>query len=297
MARVPSNGIELEVEVHGEGPPVVLVMGIGAQMILWPEGLVDALVAHGLQVIRFDNRDIGRSTWLDHLGVPSIAGMTTRAMMGMKVSAPYTLWDMALDTVGLLDGLGLHRAHVVGASMGGMIAQCMAIRHADRVQSLTSIMSTTGSRRHFRPQPRAMAALLGTRPTTRDEAQETFLRFTRAMAGTGFPVDEDAVRALAGRTWDRGNHPEGFMRQWAAILASGSRRRLLEQVALPTLVIHGSDDPLLIPEGGRATARAVPGARLEIIEGMGHSLPEGVWQRVADSVARHIHAAAGRSRT
>ena len=268
-------------------------MGIGAQMILWPDGLIDELVARGLQVIRFDNRDIGRSTWLDHLGVPSISGMTTRAMMGMKVKAAYTLWDMALDTVGLLDALELPRAHIVGASMGGMIAQCMAIRHPERVESLVSIMSTTGSRRHFRPQPRAIGALLGKRPTTRPEALETFVSFSRAMAGNGFPVDEALARDIASRCWDRGNHPDGFIRQWAAILASGSRRRLLEQVTAPTLVIHGSDDPLLIPDGGTATAHAVPGARMEIIEGMGHSLPRGVWPGIADLVAGHVHSTQG----
>lgn len=288
MARIATNGIELAYEDRGEGPPVLLIMGIGAQMILWPDGFVDALLARGLRVIRFDNRDVGESTWLDHLGVPSVSGMTAKAMMGLKVRAPYTLWDMALDTVGLLDGLGLPRAHVVGASMGGMIAQCLAIRHADRVQSLTSIMSTTGSRRHFRPQPRAVSALLGTRPATREGAMDYFVGFTRAMAGTGYPVDEAAARELAGRAFDRGNHPQGFLRQWAAILASGSRRRMLEDVRTPSLVIHGSDDPLLIPEGGRATARAIPGARLDMIEGMGHSLPAGVWPRIADGIARHV---------
>lgn len=292
MARIKTNGIELEVEDRGgDGPPVLLIMGIGAQMILWPDGFVDELTDRGLRVIRFDNRDVGRSTWLDHLGVPSVSGMTAKAMMGMKVRAPYTLWDMALDTVGLMDGLGLERAHIVGASMGGMIAQCMAIRHADRVQSLTSIMSTTGSRRHFRPQAKAVSALLGTRPATRAGAQDYFVNFAKAMAGSGYPVDEAAARDIAGQAWDRGNHPAGFQRQWAAILASGSRRRLLEEVRAPTLVVHGSDDPLLIPEGGRATARAVPGARLDIVEGMGHSLPAGVWTRIADAIARHVGAA------
>lgn len=291
MARIDTNGIELEVEDRGDGPAVLLIMGIGAQMILWPDGFVDALLARGLRVIRFDNRDVGRSTWLDHLGVPSLSGMTAKAMMGMKVKAPYTLWDMAEDTVGLLDGLGIGRVHAVGASMGGMIAQCLAIRHAERLHSLTSIMSTTGSRRLFRPQPRAVQALLGARPTTREGAQDYFVTFTRAMSGTGFPVDEAAARQLAGQAYDRGNHPEGFQRQWAAILASGSRRQQLGAVRVPSLVVHGSDDPLLIPEGGRATARAIPGARLEIIEGMGHSLPAGVWPRLADSIATHVRAA------
>lgn len=290
MARIATNGIELEVEDRGDGPPVLLIMGIGAQMILWPDGFVEALLARGLRVIRFDNRDVGLSTWLDHLGVPSLSSMTAKAMVGMKVKAPYTLWDMALDSVGLLDALDLGRAHVVGASMGGMIAQCMAIRHADRLHSLTSIMSTTGSRRLFRPQPRAVSALLGTRPTDREGAQDYFVAFTRAMAGSAYPVDEAVARDIAGRAYDRGNHPAGFQRQWAAVLASGSRTRLLADVRTPTLVMHGSDDPLLIPEGGRATARAIPGARLDMIEGMGHTLPPGVWERIADAIATHVGA-------
>jgi pimeloyl-ACP methyl ester carboxylesterase len=290
MARIATNGIELEVEDRGDGPPVLLIMGIGAQMILWPDGFVDTLLARGLRVIRFDNRDVGKSTWLDHLGVPSLSGMTAKAMMGMKVKAPYTLWDMALDTVGLLDGLEIDRAHAVGASMGGMVAQCLAIRHPERLHSLTSIMSTTGSRKLFRPKPKAVSALLGTRPTSREGAQDYFVTFSQAMAGTGYPVDEAVARDIAGRAYDRGNHPAGFQRQWAAILASGSRRRLLADVKTPTLVMHGSDDPLLIPEGGRATARAIPGARLEIIEGMGHSLPAGVWDRIADGIAAHVES-------
>ena len=264
-------------------------MGIGAQMI-WPDGLIDG-----------SSHAACRSSAPTGTSV-AVHGSTTSSPLHLRhdhpghdadeVKAAYTLWDMALDTVGLLDALELPRAHIVGASMG-MIAQCRAIRHPERVESLVSIMSTTGSRRHFRPQPRAIGALLGKRPTTRPEALETFVSFSRAMAGNGFPVDEALARDIASRCWDRGNHPDGFIRQWAAILASGSRRRLLEQVTATTLVIHGSDDPLLIPDGGIATAHAVPGARMEIIEGMGHSLPRGVWPGIADLVAGHVHSTQG----
>ncbi len=291
MPRVAANGIELEYDESGEGPPLVLIMGIGAQMILWPDDFVAELASAGFRVIRFDNRDVGKSSWLDHLGVPSLTRMTARAMMGVRVQAPYTLWDMAQDTVGLFDALELDRAHVVGASMGGMVAQCLAIRHRDRLRSMTSFMSTTGDRRLFRPNPRAVSALLGKRPATKEGVQEYFLHFTKVMSGTGWALDEAAVKERAALAFDRGHHPEGFMRQWAAILAGGNRTRELRGVTTPSLVIHGSQDPLLHPDGGRATARAIPGARLELVEGLGHSLPRGAWPLVLEPIIKHCRAA------
>lgn len=290
MPRVATNGIALEYEEVGEGPPLVLIMGIGAQMILWPDDFVQELADAGFRVFRFDNRDVGKSTWLDHLGVPSMGRLTARAMMGVRVKAPYTLWDMAEDTVGLLDALDIDRAHVVGASMGGMIAQCLAIRHADRLRSMTSFMSTTGDRRLFRPNPKAVSALLGRRPSTREGVQEYFLKFTRTMAGTGWTIDEAEVRRRAGMAYDRGHHPAGFQRQWAAILAGGNRTRELRTVTTPSLVIHGSQDPLIHPDGGRATARAIPGARFELVEGLGHSLPRGSWPHVIGPIVKLCRA-------
>jgi pimeloyl-ACP methyl ester carboxylesterase len=290
MPQLHCNNVDIEYDITGDGEPLVLIMGIGAQMILWPDALVRAIADRGYQVIRFDNRDVGRSTWLDHLGVPSIPRMTARAMMGIRVKAPYTLWDMAADTVGLLDGLGHERAHIAGASMGGMVAQCVAIRHPERLLTLTSIMSTTGDRRLFRPAPRAVRALLGRRPNTRAGAEEHFVKFSRAVSGSRFPVDEPKVREVAGQCFDRGNHPVGFHRQWAAILASGNRTRTLSEVETPTLVIHGSEDPLIHPDGGRATAKAIENAQLHMIEGMGHSLPEGMWPEFIDTLCGHLEA-------
>ena len=286
VARLP-NGIELCWDERGEGPPIVLVMGIGAQMILWPEGFCDMLAARGFRVIRFDNRDVGRSSRLDHLGVPALGPTLFGSLLGMRVQSPYALEDMAEDTVQLLDSLELESAHVVGASMGGMIAQTMAITHPHRMRSLVSMMSTTGKPGVMVSEPRALRALFGAAPRTKEEAVERNVALFHVIRSTGFDFDESAVRARAALSWDRGYNPRGFLRHLGAIGATGDRTAKLRFVRVPTLVIHGTVDPLLRPIGGELTAQAIPDARLERIEGMGHDLPEGAWPRLTDLLATH----------
>ena len=286
MPRAPLGEITLEYELHGPegGRPLLLIMGIGAQLVLWPPGLLDRLAARGFRVVIFDNRDVGLSTWLDHAPVPDPRRIIPRAWLGMPVQVPYTLSDMARDAAGLLDHLDWPAAHVLGVSMGGMIAQHLAIEHPHRVRSLASAMSTTGARLHSIPQPRAFKALVSDRPRTEEAAVQWMLRFQDAVNGPAFPIDPDAVADIARRAFRRGANPPGFLRQLAAISASGDRTAALHGVRVPTVVLHGSADPLVPPAGGRATARAIPGARLCMVEGWGHSLPPGIWDTVVDEV-------------
>ncbi len=283
------DGIELEYEMFGDqGEPLVLIMGVGAQMVLWDEELCRSLVRHGFRVIRFDNRDIGRSTWLDHLGVPPVRDNLLRATLKRVVNAPYDLSDMARDVLGLLDHLGLERAHFVGASMGGRIAQQLAIEHPERVLSLTSIMSWPGTLRHMLfMRPSALSALLAPPPRTVEQAMAHTVNLFRTIGGA-LPIDEARVRRNAAQAWERGAHPAGFARQWSAILATGNRVRELRGVRAPTLVIHGTVDPLIPPAGGRATAAAIQGARLEMVEGMGHFIPRVIWPRLVALITGHI---------
>jgi pimeloyl-ACP methyl ester carboxylesterase len=280
--RAPANGIEIVYETIGDpsNPPLLLVMGLGTQLIHWDIGLCEHFAERGFHVIRFDNRDAGRSTKID-AQVPSLY----RAMAGLRIDAPYLLDDMAEDAFGLLDHLGIEAAHVAGASMGGMIAQTMAIRRPERVRSLTSIMSTTGERRAGRPKLRVWGVLLRRAPREKDAAVEYFVRVFRMIGSKDFPVDEDRIRELAAASYERGHHPAGTGRQLAAIMASGDRTELLRQVRVPTTVFHGRSDPLVPFRGGRATADAIPGARLIAIPGMGHDLPREVWPRLVDAVA------------
>ncbi|MGE0784060.1 MAG: alpha/beta fold hydrolase [Sandaracinaceae bacterium] len=296
FARLP-NGIELCYDVRGEGSPILLVMGIGAQLIFWPEEFCDRLAERGHRVIRFDHRDVGRSTWLDDAGVPPLGPTLLGALVGRRVAAPYALEDMAGDVAGLLDVLDIDSAHVVGVSMGGMIAQTMAITHPHRMRSLTSIMSTTGRPTPFISDPRALRALFSNPPRTREQAQDHAQRFWTAIGSTGFEIDVREVRARAGAAWDRGSNPKGFLRHLAAIGATGDRTSRLRFVRMPTQVIHGTVDPLLRPIGGRWTAEAIDGARLTMIEGMGHDLPRGVWPRLLDMIDSLAARADAESRT
>lgn len=275
---------EASAESLRSGEPLVLIMGIGAQLIYWPDDFCAALAERGFSVIRFDNRDVGLSTKLEGRRAPPLQTMISRMAAGLPVAAPYTLLDMADDVAGLLDHLGIDRAHVVGASMGGMIAQTFAIAHPHRVRSLTSIMSHPGGRRHMLASPRAIRALLMPAPRDRDEAMARAETFYRVVGGRGFPLDIETVRERAGRAYDRCFYPAGFLRQLAAILASGSRREALAFVRVPAAVIHGADDPLILPRGGRATAEALPDARLVVVEGMGHDLPRGAWPQILDAI-------------
>ena len=294
MARIAANGIEIEYEDHGPrgAPAVLLVMGLGAQLVRWPIELVDGLVAHGFRVIRFDNRDVGLSTKFDHCPVPNIVWTAAAARIGLTPAVPYTLSDMAADAVGLLDALGIRAAHVVGASMGGMIAQLVAADHPERVLSLTSIMSTTGHPALSRPTMRCTAMML--RHPRSDDLEAIVAHGVAAarMIGGTFPMEDAFMAERIRSETQRNRHPAGFLRQMAAIVADGDRTRRLSRIAAPTLVIHGSADPLVPVAGGRATARAIPGARLLEIAGMGHTLPPQLVGRITHAIAAHARGQA-----
>ena len=279
----PANGIEIAYETFGDSddPTLLLIMGLGVQMLGWDEELCRMLAERGFRVVRFDNRDVGRSTQV--VGGPRSDVMAAAA--GDLRSASYRLDEMAEDCVGLLDHLGAGTAHVVGASQGGMIAQALAIRHPERVLSLTSIMSTTGDRAVGQPHPEAIPALLTRPPADREGFAEFAVGAWRVIGSPGFEPDEEALRARATASFDRGIHPEGTARQLVAILASGDRTAELQKLDLATLVIHGTADVLIDASGGKATAAAIPGARLELIEGMGHDLPRALWPRFVDLIA------------
>lgn len=263
-----------------EAPPILLVMGLGTQMVAWHEDFCRTLADRGFHVIRFDNRDVGRSTRFDHVRTPTAMELLRRRRRG----AAYTLSDMARDAARLLEELGHESAHIVGASMGGMIAQTVAAEHPDRVRSLVSIMSTTGSRWAGQPALRLFPVLLRRPPGGREAFVEHMVWVFRLIGSPGFPRDDDRIRELAGQSYDRGHDPAGAGRQLQAILASGNRTSRLGRIRAPALVIHGSADRLVRPSGGRATARAIPGARLLMIEGMGHDLPRGAWPQIIDGI-------------
>ncbi|MGW4520488.1 alpha/beta fold hydrolase [Amycolatopsis sp. NPDC004378] len=279
--RVAAVGdVELCFETFGDagGRPLLLVMGLGAPMIWWDEDFCETLAAQGFYVIRFDNRDSGRSS--------RMRGRATLAQAYLLHSSPYSLADMAADAAGLLDVLGVPAAHVAGASMGGMIAQTLAVRHPARVLSLTSIMSSTGGRLVGRPSPRAMSMLLSAPPRTRADYVDLLVRTFRLIGSPGYPFDEERMRLRAERTFDRGVPPGGTLRQLAAIMAERDRAPKLRKVRVPALVVHGAKDPLVHVSGGRATARAIPGADLDVVPGMGHDLPRAVWPRVVGGIKR-----------
>ena len=279
----PANGLELCYQEMGDpdGQPLLLIMGLATQMIAWDEGFCGLLADRGFRVIRFDNRDIGRSTRIDSAGVPPRVDM----MLGRRGSAAYLLPDMAADTVGLIDHLEIDSAHVVGASMGGMIAQTLAIEYPERVRSLVSIMSNTGSRWTGLPSRKAMAVLLAKPPRSREEAVERTVRTFGVIGSPGYPFDEERVRRIAGRSYDRGHGAAGVVRQLHAVTASGDRTQALRNVRTPATVIHGNRDVLVRPAGGRATARAIPDARLKTIDGMGHDLPQQLWPVFVEEIA------------
>jgi pimeloyl-ACP methyl ester carboxylesterase len=279
------RGISLCYEQFGDpaDPPIVLIAGLGQQLHSWPDGLVAELVARGYHITRFDNRDVGRSTHMSFRPPRPLA-----IIRGGNDSRQYHLGDMARDTVGLLDVLGFSDAHLVGVSMGGMIAQTVAAHHPGRVRTLTSIMSNTGAPRIGRPAPSTWWRMATARPPrTRDEAVENAVGIFRHIGSHGFPFDEAWIRQKAGADWDRDPSTAGTPRQLAGIFASGDRTAELAQIDVPTLVIHGDRDRMVHPTGGAATARAIPGARLETIVGMGHDLPRGAWNQLADLIAQH----------
>ncbi|MEV4703062.1 alpha/beta hydrolase [Actinoplanes sp. NPDC049316] len=282
MPVAHSNGIDIAYETLGDpgAPALLLIMGLGAQLIDWPQEFCELLAAEGLRVIRFDNRDAGLSTVLHDRGVPDIAALRG----GDRSQAPYLLADMAADTAGLLDALDVDRAHVVGASMGGMIAQQLTVDRPDRVASVCSIMSTTGDFSVGRATPEAAAALGRPPAGSRDEAIAGTVAGSRLIGSPGFPAPEDELVRRASAKYDRGYHPLGTLRQYAAILASPDRTPALAGVTAPTLVIHGEDDPLVDVSGGHATAAAVPGAELLTYPGMGHDLPRELWPPMVEAI-------------
>ena len=282
----PVNGIEICYETFGDadGAPLLLVMGLGAQMTAWDDEFAEGLADRGFHVVRFDNRDVGRSSKIETEPI-NFVEMFMRAQQGEQITAPYTLSDMAADAVGLLDHLGIAAAHVVGASMGGMIAQTIAIEHPDRVLTLTSIMSTTGERSVGQATPEALQRLLVRPVGERDAVIEHSVETSRVI-GSPDHFDEERARARAAAAFDRCYFPVGVGRQLIGIMASGSRADGLRDVRVPTLVIHGDRDPLVTPSGGQRTAELVPDAEFLEIAGMGHDLPPAVWSQVIDAVTR-----------
>ena len=278
MTQINANGITLEVETMGsrENPAVLLVMGLGAQMTAWPEDFCKQLSERGYFVIRFDNRDVGLSTWFDDAGEPNMSRTYLSALFGRKIKAPYSLSDMADDAVGVLDSLGIDKAHLIGASMGGMIVQRFALNHPERVSSLCSIMSTP---RFIRPEYQLTVELMEPDSGTREGRIESGLKSAQLINGEKFPLPEN-LRELVAASIDRAWNPAGTTRQLTAILADGDRRSELETLSIQTTVIHGTADRLVPPRGGKETAKAIKDSRLVEIEGMGHSMPEETWTEI-----------------
>ena len=291
-----TNGVELCYDIFGDAnaEPMVLIMGLGAQMIFWDDDFCKELAGRGFRVVRFDNRDIGLSTKMS--GGKPLTAIDFLKLRIFKIppQASYRLWDMANDVIGLMDLLGIKKAHIVGLSMGGAIAQEIAMNHPNRVLSLTSIMATSGNPKLPNPTKEAMAMLVAPAPKTKDEYFARFAANWKILRGASFPADEAKDHARAERTYARGLNPAGVGRQLRAIMASGDRTSRLRGVKARTLVIHGTIDPLVPPEHGKAVAGTIPGAKLLLIEGMGHALPMPMWPIVIGAIADHAHQAAKR---
>ena len=282
MPTAQANGIEIAYETLGDpgDPALLMIMGLGAQLTTWPVELCQLLVEQGFHLVMFDNRDCGLSTVLDHLGPADLSA----ALGG---DAPYSIADLAADTAGLLDALGLRQVHLIGASMGGMVAQQFVIDYPDRVLSLCSVMSTTGDRSVGTPSPEALAAMSRPPATSRAEAVENGVAASKVIGSPDYPVSDDERRLRAVDKYDRAYTPYGTARQVAAIFAAPDRTAALGAVSVPTLVIHGEADPLVDVSGGRATAAAIPGAELLLVPGMGHDLPRPLWPRIASAIVKN----------
>jgi pimeloyl-ACP methyl ester carboxylesterase len=291
MAR--ANGVDLCYEIFGkdDAEPMLLIMGLGAQMILWDDEFCQQIASRGFRVIRFDNRDIGKSSKLTGGKPLKPLELLKLRFLKIPVEAPYRLRDMADDTIGLMDALHIKSAHLVGASMGGMIAQEIAISYPQRVRSLTSIMSTTGNPKVPPPTREASAMLMAPPPKTKEEFLLRFAQTWKVLRVGHFPLDEAKDRERAERVFARGLNPAGVGRQLRAILASGSRKERLHSVKAPTLVIHGTVDPLVRPEGGKDTAASIPGAKLMMVDGMGHAIPIPMWPQIIEAIDKHAHGA------
>jgi pimeloyl-ACP methyl ester carboxylesterase len=295
-SRVNVGAVELAYDRFGDparGRPLVLIMGIGSQRVMWDDALCEQFVAAGFCVVRFDHRDIGESTRVE-APVPDPRHLLARRMFGAPIKAPYTLSDMAGDVAGLVDALGFGAAHIVGASLGGMVGQHLAIEHPTRVRSLVSIMSSPGARRYL-PEPRALRVLFRPAPKSAEEAGRQIEQVFRTIGSTAWPVDGERLRRLGERAFQRGLSPRGFLRHFAAVLASGDRRARLRDVRVPTLVIHGSRDPMFPIRAGRDLAHLMPDATWLPIAGMGHDLPSPLWPTLVAAITRHAERAEARS--
>jgi pimeloyl-ACP methyl ester carboxylesterase len=289
MSKVTANGIQIEYETFGNptNRPLLLIAGHGSQMIQWDEAFCLDLVKRGHYVIRFDYRDVGLSTKFDTAGVPSLETIG-KIMQGEKIKPTYTLDDMSDDAVGLLDALGIRKAHICGISMGGMIAQTIAIRHLGRVLSLISIASTTGNPELALPKPEIIGRYVTSPPAEREAYIEHMLGVYKALAGPGFIFDEEWTRKITAESYDRCFYPQGKVRHTVAVLTHGNRVPALASVNVPALVVHGISDPLFLVDAGTDTAKAIPGAQLMLIEGMGHDLPHGgAWPQIVEAIAAH----------
>ncbi len=288
MARAKANGIEIEYETAGNksDPALLLVMGLGAQLTIWPDELFEGLAKQGFFVIRYDNRDTGLTTDFGAWGVPNLMDAFAKLMRREKVDTPYLLGDMAADAVGLLDALGIDKAHMVGASMGGMIVQIVAALHPERTRSMVSIMSTSGRLGLPQGKPEALA-MLSAQPEgpSREQRVAHGMKLRRAIAGSGYPIPEAEMRAFVEKNVDRRWYPEGSARQYLAVIASGDRVEMLKKVKVPALVLHGEDDPLLPVECGRDVASLVPAAKIETFRGWGHDFPGTFVPTVIDRIA------------
>ena len=291
MSIASSNSIELFYDEFGNrsAPVILLIMGLGGQMIAWPETFCEGLAKHGFHVVRFDNRDVGLSTKLDGAAPADVGAALGRAAKGQPIEAPYVLNDMARDAVGLLDALGIERAHIVGASMGGMIAQIIAADYKERVRSLVSIMSTSGDPNLLPAKPELMAFVAAPPPEAREARIEWGIKFWQTIGSPAYPTPEPMLRAKVTRAIERSSYTAGRPRQLVAILADGSRVDRLKRIVAPTLVIHGADDPLVPVEHGKDTARNIHGAKLMIEPGMGHDLPEALIPTLVKAIATHCH--------
>jgi pimeloyl-ACP methyl ester carboxylesterase len=287
MSSVTANGIDIEYEVFGDSsaPPLLLVMGLGAQMIHWDDEFCQQLADSGFHVIRYDNRDVGLSTKMTDAKTPNPGQLMADLQEGRQPEVDYTLDDMAADGISLLDALGIEQAHVCGASMGGMIVQVMAINHGDRIKSMTSIMSTTGNPELSPATPEAMGALMAAPAADREAQIEQSISSQRIIGSTGFPFDEDRARRRSALAYDRSFYPVGTARQMAAVVVGGSRKEALQKIDIPALVVHGVADPLVPLDGGIDTHAAIKGSRLLTIEGMGHDMPPGSWNQIVEAIS------------
>lgn len=290
MPHIQANGIRIEFETFGSraDPALLLIAGNGAQLLFWETEFCEMLADTGFFVILLDNRDAGLSTKFEEAGSPDFMGAIQAVMAGKAVDAPYSLNDMADDCIGLLDAMHIEKAHICGASMGGMIAQVVAYRHPQRILSLTSIMSNTGNPQSAQGHPDALAAVVAPSPTERNAYIEHNMKVWRKIWSPGFPFEEERAHAFLENSYDRSFCPSGAIRQNIAILACGDRTASLTTIKAPALIIHGSGDPLIPLDAGKEAARAIPESRLLVVEGMGHDLPKGAWSEIVTAISKHL---------